>query len=314
MSEPQHAAPAPARDVSPGLDRGGASQTGASDAPAYVQALLDLQATAGNRAVLQLLGRDTGAGQAPPQFAPPPGTLALNSGSWRFGRHPAFPASMGQTWYAHNDIGMWPSFNLDYSRSFIPPFDVQARPRTTDAVGAAWPVLATPESEAGYKMPSEHPEHPGLDYYIRVSGTAANNIAAAEGQHVNDLDEGWSLTGLAARRAINQAAGADWSEGDDVAEAKAAAIEKVVGSMGGLGGKVKSNLESGGSLEPSLGPMMDKSFTQSRSERDDSGGHTIPVVYVTKDPDNTKVLYEADPNKAPEPLATSGVINLGTIG
>ncbi|MCJ7710408.1 MAG: hypothetical protein MUQ32_06195 [Chloroflexi bacterium] len=314
MSEPQHATPAPARgrDVSPGLDR--ASPKGASGATAHVQALLDLQATAGNRAVLQLLGRDTGAGQAPPRFAPPSGTLALNSGSWRFGRHPDFPVSMGQTWYAHNDIEMWPSFDLERSRSLIPPFDYQRRPRTTDAVGAAWPVLATPENEGGYKMPNEHPDHPGLDCYIRVSGTAANNIAAAEAQHVSDLDHGWSLTGLAARRAINKAAGGDWSEGEDEAAAKAAAIEKVVGYMGGLGAKVKSNLESGGSLEPSLGPMMDQSFTRSKSQRDTSGGHTIPVVYVTKDPDDTKVLYEADPNKAPDPLATSSVVNLGTIG
>lgn len=318
MSESQHDAHAPAaarrRGVSTDMDRGLASPFRASGAPLYVRALLDLQATAGNRAVLQLLGGDRGAGQTPPRFAPPPGTLALNSGAWRFGRHPDFPASMGQTWYAHNDIGTWPSFNLEYSRSIIPPFDLQARPRTTDAVGAAWPVLATPESEAGYKMPNEHPRHPGLDYYIRVSGTAANNIAAAEQQHVNDLDEGWSLTGLAARRAINQAAGEDWSEGGDTSAAKAAAIEKVVGSMGGLGPKVKSNLEGGGSLEPSLGPMMDKSFMRSKSQRDGSGGHTIPIVYVTTDPDNTRVLYEADPNKAPDQLATSSVVNLGTIG
>jgi hypothetical protein len=307
-------APAPDRTVSPGMDRGRASPSRGSGTPTYVRALLDLQATAGNRAVLQLLGRDAGAHQATPRVAPPPGTLVLNSGAWTFGRHPDFPVSMGQTWYAHNDIGTWPSFNLEYSRSIIPPWNLQAKPRTTDAIGAAWPVLATAANEGGYRMPNEHPEHPGLAYYIRVSGTAANHIAAAEQQHVNDLDEGWSLTGLAARRAINQAAGEDWSEGGDASAAKAAAIEKVVGYMGGLGPKVRSNLEGGGSLEPSLGPMMDKSFTRSKSQRDASGGHTIPVVYVTTDPDNTRVLYEADPNKAPDPLATSSVINLGTIG
>ncbi len=263
-------APAPAPDVAPSQERAPGIGSG-SPLPGYVDALLGLQATAGNWAVVQML-RDGGF--------PPDGaggfSGVLNSGPWRFGRHPDFPASMGQTWYAHNDIGTWPSFNLEYSRSFIPPFNHQARPRTTDAIGAAWPVLATQENEGGYKMPQSHPDHPGKDYDIRVSGTAANNIAAAEQQHVNDLDEGWSLTGIAAKRAINQAAGEDWSEGGDVAAAKAAAVDKVTGSMGALGPKVKSNLESGGSLESSLGPMMDKSFTQSKSQRDATGKHTIP--------------------------------------
>ncbi|HYO43995.1 MAG TPA: hypothetical protein VES19_12420 [Candidatus Limnocylindrales bacterium] len=296
-------APARARDVAPA--RAGAPGPGReAGRPGYVDALLGLQAAAGNQAVVRLLHEGG---------APPPGVGVLASGAWKFGRHPDFPASMGQTWYAHNDIGTWPSFNLEYSRSIIPPFDHQARPKTTDPVGAAWPVLATPENEDGYKMPESHPDHPGLGYYIRVSGTAANNIAAAEQQHVNDLDEGWNLTGRAAKKAINQAAGEDWSEGDDMAAAKAAAIDKVVGYMGALGPKVKSTLEGGGSLEPAIGSMMDKSFTQSKSQRDGSGKHTIPVVYVTTDADQTKVLYEADPNKAPDTTATSTVVNLGSI-
>ncbi len=278
--------------------------------PAVVQALLDLQATAGNRAVVQLLGKDGG----PPVFEPPPGADALDSGSWRFGRHPQFPAVMGQTWYAHNDIGTWPSFVLEYSRSFIPPFRHQARPRATDAVGAAWPVLATPENDEGYKMPQPHPDHPGKGYYIRVSGGAANNIAFAESQHVSDLDEGWSLTGLAAKRAINQAAGEDWSEGSSIPAAKQAAVDKVVGHMGGLGPKVRSTLLSGGSLEPALGPMMDASFTQSQAKRDASGKHTIPVVYVGPNIDGTKVLYEVDEHHANDSTPTSAVVNLGTIG
>jgi hypothetical protein len=277
---------------------------GGSPRPGYVDALLSLQATAGNQAVVRLLHEG---------LDPPPGVDVLATGAWKFGRHPQFPASMGQTWYAHNDIEIWPQFNLEYSRSFIPPFPIQARPKTTDAAGAAWPVLATPENEEGYKMPESHPEHPGLDYYIRVSGVAANTIAGAEQQHVNDLDEGWDLTGRSAKKAINAAAGEDWSEGDDQAAAKAAAIDKVVGKMGGLGPKVKSTLDGGGSLEPAIGPMMDKSFVQSKSKRDASGKHTIPVVYVTTSADGTKVLYEADPDKALDTTATSDVVNLGSI-
>jgi hypothetical protein len=163
-------------------------------------------------------------------------------------------------------------------------------------------------------MANEHPEHPGKALYIRVSGPAANNIAAAEQQHLDDLDAGWDLTGRAAKKAINKAAAEDWVEGDDIAAAKAAAIDKVVGYMGALGPRIRGGLENGGSLEPSLGPMMDASFTQSKSKRDASGRHTIPVVYVTTSADDTKVLYEADPNHANDTQATSEVVNLGTIG
>jgi hypothetical protein len=313
LTSPDHASRSPERspDAARAPGRDTAAPEAAQGSPGYVRALLGVQASAGNRAVLQLLGRE---GATPPRFEAPAGVGVLASGSWKYGRHPDFPSAMGQTWYAHNDIGQWPSFNLEYSRSIIPPFNHQARPKTTDAVGAAWPVLVTKENEEGYKMPDSHPEHPGLDYYIRVSGTAANNIAAAEQQHVNDLDEGWDLTGRAARKAINQAAGEEWSEGDDMAAAKAAAVARTVGYMGALGPKVKSTLEGGGSLEPAIGSMMDKSFTQSKSQRDGTGKHTIPVVYVTKDPDNTKVLYEADPTKTLDTTPTSTVVNLGTIG
>jgi hypothetical protein len=314
VPETSGAAHVPARDPDPGARTArstSGSGSGGPGGPAHVAQLLALQATAGNRAVVQLLGRD---GARPPAFAAPSGASLLRSGSWTFGKHPGFPATMGQTAYVHNDIARWPAFNLEYSRSFIPPFNHQAKPKTTDADGAVWNVVATPENEQGYKMANERPEHPGLEYYIRVSGTAANTIATAEQQHVNDLDEGWSITGVAAKRAINQAAGEDWSEGDDMAGAKAAAIDKVVGYMGGLGPKVRSNLEGGGSLERSLGPMMDASYTQSEATRDATGKHRIPVVYVTKDPDNTKVLYEADPNKVLDTTASSTVVNLGTIG
>ena len=311
MPETEGSTHATARDVdvARGPDSVPSTGAGAPLRPGYVDAVLGLQASAGNRAVIELL-----RGGGPPAGAAGGVAGALYSGAWRFGRHPDFPRAMGQTWYAHNDIGQWPAFNLEYSRSFIPPFDHQARPRTTDAVGAAWPVLATPEKQDGYKMPEPHPDHPDLEYWIRVGGTAANNIAAAEQQHVSDLDEGWSLTGIAAKRAINRAAGEDWSEGGDMAAAKAAAVERVVGYLGALGAKVKGNLESGGSLESSLGPMMDKSFTQTKSQRDGSGKHTIPVVYAFKDASGTKVLYEVDESKVLDTTPTSAVVNLGTIG
>lgn len=274
-----------------------------------IQTLLDLQATAGNRAVVQLLGKDVDD-----EASLPPEVMALYAGAWQFGRHAQFPAVMGQTWYAHNDIGQWPSFSVEYSRSLWPPFRHQARPRPTDAIGAAWPVLATPENSDGYKMPTEHPQYPGKEYLIRVGGNAANNIALAESQHVNDLDEGWSLTGIAAKRAINQAAAEDWSEGRDPTAARKAAIDKVVGYMGGLGPKVRAALESGGSLEPALGPMMDNSFVRSQAARDASGKHTIPTVLVGTNADDTKVMFEVDEEKVIDATPSSAVVNLGTIG
>lgn len=303
MSEGQERAraTAPARDTSgPATETVGRRGDGASE-PGMDRALMRLQHLAGNRAVLQLLGHDG------------PGEGVLASGAYKFGRHPQFPAAMGQTYYARKDIDIWPSFNLNVERSWIPPFDYEAKPKTTDAAGSAWPVLATPASEEGYKMPDEHPQHPGKEYWIRVSAAAAEKIVAAEAQHVADLDAGWNLTGFAAKQAINQAAGADPATGDSVAAAKAAAIKKVMGLMGGLGEKIKGSLESGGRLEDGLGPMMDKAFTQSKTKRDDSGKHRIPVTYVTTNPDDTKVLYEADPNAALDTTATSEVVNLGTI-
>lgn len=307
MAEPERAVPDRQEAVANDSARDAEAEAGQ---PAAVQMLLDLQATAGNRAVVQLLGKDADLAMSDV----PPGTAALHSGAWQFGRHPEFPGVMGQTWYAHNDIGQWPSFSLEYSRSFWPPFRHQARPRPTDAIGAAWPVLATAENDEGYRMPGEHPQHPGKEYDIRVGGNAANAIAGAEAQHVNDLDEGWDLTGRSAKLAINKAAAEDWSEGSTRAAAKEAAIDKVASYMGALGPKVRSALESGGSLEPALGPMMDASFTQSKAMRDASGKHTIPVVYVGSSADDTKVLYEVDPDHALDTTPTASVVNLGTIG
>jgi hypothetical protein len=343
---------APARDLAPAGPQAGERATDAAADPTGARALLQLQRLAGNRAVLHLLGRD-GPGTAPPGAARPhtgdhpvarhrplraaeaflraastrsPGTRApegfaeaardgvLAVGAYRFGRHPDFPRAMGQTYYARKDIEIWPSFNVNVERSWVPPFDFEAKPRTTDAAGNAWPVLATPENEEGYKMPSEHPRHPGKDYYIRVSATAASKIVGAEAQHVADLDAGWSLTGFAAKTAINQTATAEPATGDSVPAAKSAAIRQTMGLMGGLGDKIKGGLESGGRLEDSLGPMMDNAFTQSKTRRDDSGKHRIPIVYVTTSADDTRVLYEADPDAQVDTQATSEVVNLGTIG
>ena len=247
----------------------------------------------------------------PPQFPYRADADTLNAGQVKWGKHEQFPRVLGQTYYAHNSIEVWPSYRLKYGRKLLG--DVTAKPETTDAAGGVWDALATPENEKGYKMPDEHPKHPGHEFYIRESGAAANIIAAAEQQHINDLDTGWAITGLAARDAINAAAGEDPSVGDDQAAAKKAAIDNVVGKMGALGPKLRANLESGGRLETGLGPMMDKSYVQSEAQRDKTGKHTLNMRYVTKDSQSKKVLYEIVDDKPLDATPSATVVNLGTV-
>jgi hypothetical protein len=284
------------------------------------EVVMEMQETHGNAYVQRVLHREAGAagsipdsGTQAPAFPPADPRHQLNAGQVKWGRHSGFPKVMGQTYYAHNDIEKWPSFRTVPERS-IWPWGWQANISKTDAVGGIWDALATPENEEGYKVPGNDPEHPDYDIYVRESGAAANNVAAAEQQHINDLDTGWDITGIAAKNAINQAADEPPEVKGSEIEAKQAAINKVVGKMGGLGDKVRGGLQSGGSLESSLGPLMDNSFRQSQSQRDATGKHTIPVNYVMADDQNKKVLHEVDPDHVLDTTASSTVVNLGTLG
>jgi hypothetical protein len=58
---------------------------------------------------------------------------------------------------------------------------------------------------------------------------------------------------------------------------------------------------------------MDNSFVQSKSQRDDSGKHKIPVDYVMEDDENKRVLFEVDPDHQLDGTASSTVVNLGTL-
>ena len=255
----------------------------------------------------------TGSSFGPPVMPPVDPRHALFAGQVKWGRHAQFPGVMGQTYYARKDIEMWPAFRTVTERS-IYPWGWRANIARTDAAGGIWDALATPENEEGYKMPAERPEYPGYEVYVRESGSAANNIAQAEQQHINDLDTGWAITGLAAKNAINEAAGEEPEVRGTEMEAKRAAVDKAAGKMGGLGSKIRGALESGGRLEDALGPMMDNSFVQSKTQRDDAGKHKIPVNYVMKDDENKRVLYEVDPNHNLDSTDSGSVVNLGSLG
>jgi hypothetical protein len=227
-------------------------------------------------------------------------------------QHPEFPAVMGQTYYARMDIEMWPSYHATVERS-IWPWGYKAIPKKTDAAGAVWPCIATPENEEGYKIPHEHPKHPGYEYYVRESGKAANIIASAEQQHLNDLDQGWDLTGVAVKNAINQAADEEPEVRGDPQAAKEAAVDKVVGKLGALGTAIRGALLGGGRLEDALGPPMDNSFVQSKAKRDDTGKHTLGVRYVMTDDQKKAVLYEVNEDFNLDTTSSADVVNYGTI-
>jgi hypothetical protein len=279
----------------------------------------EMQETHGNAYVQRVLHREAGipgsipaAGRNAPALPPGDPRHRLNAGQVKWGKHEAFPAVMGQTFYMHNNIEKWPSFRVVPERS-IWPWGWQANISKTDAAGGIWDAIATPENEEGYKISAEHPDHPGYEAYVRESGSAANNIAQAEQQHINDLDTGWDITGIAAKNAINAAADEEPEVRDNEVAAKEAAIDKVVANAGALGPEMRRGLQSGGSLEPTLGPLMDNSFVQSKSQRDDSGKHKIPVDYVMEDDDNKRVLFEVDPDHQLDGTASSTVVNLGTL-
>jgi hypothetical protein len=289
------------------------------DAKQRADVVLEMQETHGNAYVQRVLHQDAGStgsipdsGSQAPAFPPADPRHQLNAGQVKWGKHEDFPAVMGQTFYIHNNIEKWPSFRVVPERS-IWPWGWQANISKTDAAGGIWDAIATPENEEGYAISAEHPDHPGYQAYVRETGSAANNVAQAEQQHINDLDTGWDITGIAAKNAINAAADEEPAVRDNEIEAKNAAIDKVVANAGALGPELKRGLQSGGSLEPTLGPMMDNSFVQSKTQRDDSGKHKIPVKYVTKDDENNKVLFEVDPDHVLDSTASSSVVNIGTL-
>ena len=236
----------------------------------------------------------------------------LSSGTVKPAKHDGFPATMGQTAYERGKIEIWPSFNVTYGTPFWHWLSTTAKPRPTTATGGDWWAIATPANEAGYKMPDGRAEYPGFDYYIKVSAKAAGLIAKAEQQHINDLDQGWAVTGAATATAINTAAEEEPEVKPSPAAAKQSAVDKVAAKLP-IGDRIKGGLRSGGRLEDTLAPLMDGAFKASGAFRDKSNKHTIPIKFTEKDDAQKKVVYEVDDGFALDETSSETVVNAGTI-
>jgi hypothetical protein len=254
-----------------------------------------------------------GGGSAPPVFGSESAHAILRAGSVAAQKHAEFPAKMGQTMYVHNDIGVWPSFGVTYKTPWNHWFSDTATPKPTTAQSATWWAIATPANEEGYKMPDELPAYPGYEYYIKVSSAAAAIIKRAEEQHVNDLDQGWAITGAATATAINEASVEEPEVRPSKPAAKDAAVAKVAAKLGPVGEKIKGGLRSGGRLESSLGPLMDSSSTLSTEFRD-KGKHTIPVRFVEKDETRKRVVFDVDDSFHLDETPSATVVNPGNVG
>lgn len=246
-----------------------------------------------------------------PEFASESAEKLLHAGTVKPAKHSAFPYTMGQTAYERGKIEIWPSFNVTYSTPFWHWLSTTARPQPTTAVGGDWWAIATPANEEGYKMPDGRAEYPGYDYYIKVSAAAAAMIVKAEQQHINDLDQGWAITGGATAAAINATAEEEPDVRPNKPAAKQAAAEKVAAKLP-IGDRIKGGLRSGGRLEDTLAPLMDGSSTASAAFRD-KGKHTIPLRFVEKDEKQKRVVFDVDDSFHLDETASESVVNAGTI-
>jgi hypothetical protein len=239
--------------------------------------------------------------QAPVLNAPRGSTF---SGTVEWGRPAKFPQIFGYTVYDANQIEKWPSFTW------------KSTLEKTDAVGTSWPAYATPASERGYKVTADDStntvfqtyvlKYPNYSYYVRVSPKAAEIIAAAEQQHINDLSEGWEITGEATSKAINEVAGQE-------PDARADAVAKVEAKLGALGTSIESGLVKGGRLEDSLRPLLDTAAKKSKEARDDSKNHDLGLNYVMADDQKKAVLFEVNEDFKLDKTTSKDVVNLKSI-
>jgi hypothetical protein len=246
-----------------------------------------------------------------PEFSTVSVDQLLRAGTVKPAKHGKFPVVMGQTAYERDKVQLWPSFNLKYERPGWHIFSMGAKPQPTGAAVDDWWAIGTPANEDGYKMPEGLAEYPGYDYYIKVSAAAAALIAQAEVQHINDLDQGWAITGAATAAAINAAANEDVDVTPDRTAAKTAAVNRVAGKLA-IGEKIKGDLRSGGRLEDALAPMMMNASNASAAFRD-QGKHTIPVVFVDKDEKQKRVNFKVDESFSLDTTPSATVVNPGTI-
>jgi hypothetical protein len=295
-----------------------------------IHPILHLQRTLGNRAVQRLLQAQAAARRVTPPSPPvpphpahppvfPPATEGMAfAGQVKWQQPAQFPKALGYTYYHADLIQLWPSFTPVCEPKFG---EVTCKLSKTDAIGAEWPSVATPENQQGYLVTPDKTlnpvfqQHVKEDYshYVRVGGKAANNIAAAEQQHLNDFDLAWEITGEAVAKAINAVADEEPTVRPTKPEAKIALADKVVAKLGTLGTVIRGALESGGRLEKALRPAMDKANQASLAQRDATGKHTPELLYVMTDDQKKAVLFEVDEDFVLDTTPSSKIVNLGTI-
>jgi hypothetical protein len=226
------------------------------------------------------------------------------AGKVEWGRPAKFPQIFGYTVYDANQIEKWPSFTW------------KSTLQKTDAVGTSWQAYATPASEQGYKVTADDStnpvfqkyvlKYPNYNYYVRVSPKAAEIIAAAEQQHINDLSEGWEITGEATSKVINEVA-------TEEPDARTDAVSKVEAKLGALGKSIHSGLIKGGRLEDSLRPLLDTAAKKSKEARDDSKKHDLGLDYVMADDQKKAVLFEVNEDFKLDKTTSKDVVNLKSI-
>jgi hypothetical protein len=223
--------------------------------------------------------------------------------------HPEFPAVYGQTYYSESDLPSFPSVSFEVSRTLT--LDHHCKVRKTSWGEPNFPVLSTSANGEGYKVARVHPLYPDFDHYVIVGEKAAENVARAEEQHVQDLNMGWNITANVLGDAINAEAAGDGYANGDAETAKQMCVDAIVNRLGALGAALAPKIKSGGAVN--LAGYMNNAFTQSKAKRDQSGNHSFGTELVTADHAKKRVASKVDETKVLEGSPASAVVNLGTI-
>ncbi len=249
---------------------------------------------------------ELGTGESPPSFeAPGAGSAEAVS----VGRHQGFPAIYGQTYYSEAALPSFPRLSFEFGRTLTLDHTCTSKPTTWGE--PSFSAIAIGENMGeGYSVTTSQKDYPSYQHFVLVSGGAATNIAMAEEQHIQDLNEGWNITANQIGDAINAVAAGDAPEGDTMGEAKTACVDAIAGQLGGLGSQVRDKLISGGEI--ALPGAMNQAFTQSKSQRDGKGTHSFPLELYTAHADTQKVASIV-PDKALDQTPSSAIVNHGTI-
>jgi hypothetical protein len=240
---------------------------------------------------------------------------AASAGAYTSGRHPDFPGVLGQTWFSVPDLPAAPRVSFTVEENYLPwkeDYTVRVKP-VAEPAAASWPVLCTPENNDGYKISTPQPEYPDLDHYVIVSSDAAAHIVQAEDQHVQDLDQGWLIAAIYLADGINRVAGGEGLSGADPSALQSALAADIVAELGAYGQTIKGAVASGGSMESPVTTAMGKAFAASKTARDKSGSHTLPLQLYTAHVDQGKVASKVTEDKVPGGPTAGAVVTTETL-